>query len=156
MSSGKFSRICRDLSQFGESITFACTKEGIKFSASGDYGSGKFSYTFYKWGNDIEYTFYILYTYICLVNYSCSSHFLQPSLLALYTTTDENLLNNLVSNKEYIFETFAFCSFEQRSCLVCTFFCLHLLLIKTYAACDNQIQILCRICWIHLYIQIFI
>ncbi|CAL7943323.1 unnamed protein product [Xylocopa violacea] len=38
MPSQEFSRICRDLSQFGESITFACTKEGIKFSASGDYG----------------------------------------------------------------------------------------------------------------------
>jgi len=41
MPSAEFTRICRDLSQFGESITFACTKEGIKFSASGDYGSGK-------------------------------------------------------------------------------------------------------------------
>lgn len=41
MPSGEFTRICRDLSQFGESITFACTKEGIKFSVSGDYGSGK-------------------------------------------------------------------------------------------------------------------
>ncbi|XP_029670160.1 proliferating cell nuclear antigen [Formica exsecta] len=39
MPSAEFTRICRDLSQFGESITFACTKEGIKFSASGDYGS---------------------------------------------------------------------------------------------------------------------
>jgi proliferating cell nuclear antigen len=42
MPSAEFTRICRDLSQFGESITFACTKEGIKFSASGDYGSGEF------------------------------------------------------------------------------------------------------------------
>lgn len=41
MPTAEFTRICRDLSQFGESITFACTKEGIKFSASGDYGSGK-------------------------------------------------------------------------------------------------------------------
>lgn len=40
MPSQEFSRICRDLSQFGESITFACSKEGIKFSASGDYGQG--------------------------------------------------------------------------------------------------------------------
>lgn len=38
MPSQEFSRICRDLSQFGESITFACSKEGIKFSASGDFG----------------------------------------------------------------------------------------------------------------------
>lgn len=42
MPSAEFTRICRDLSQFGESITFACTKEGIKFSVSGDYGSGKY------------------------------------------------------------------------------------------------------------------
>lgn len=40
MPSQEFSRICRDLSQFGESITFSCSKEGIKFSASGDYGQG--------------------------------------------------------------------------------------------------------------------
>ncbi|KYN32251.1 Proliferating cell nuclear antigen [Trachymyrmex septentrionalis] len=39
MPTAEFTRICRDLSQFGESITFACSKEGIKFSASGDYGS---------------------------------------------------------------------------------------------------------------------
>ncbi|XP_017888693.1 proliferating cell nuclear antigen-like isoform X2 [Ceratina calcarata] len=38
MPSQEFSRICRDLSQFGESITIACNKDGIKFSSSGDYG----------------------------------------------------------------------------------------------------------------------
>lgn len=36
----EFSRICRDLSQFGESIGITCTKDGIQFSASGDIGSG--------------------------------------------------------------------------------------------------------------------
>jgi len=41
MPSSEFARICRDLSQFGESIIIACTKEGIKFSTSGDIGSGK-------------------------------------------------------------------------------------------------------------------
>lgn len=39
MPSSEFSRICRDLSQFGESVTIACTKEGVRFSASGDIGS---------------------------------------------------------------------------------------------------------------------
>lgn len=49
MPSQEFSRICRDLSQFGESITFACSKEGIKFSASGDYGQGiPISFLYYK------------------------------------------------------------------------------------------------------------
>ena len=30
----------RDLSQFGESVVISCTKEGVKFSASGDIGTG--------------------------------------------------------------------------------------------------------------------
>lgn len=41
MPSQEFARICRDLSQFGEAITIACSKEGIKFSAAGDYGNGE-------------------------------------------------------------------------------------------------------------------
>lgn len=39
MPSGEFARICRDLSQFGESMVIACTKEGVRFSTSGDIGS---------------------------------------------------------------------------------------------------------------------
>ena len=39
MPSGEFARICRDLSQFGESIVIACTKEGVKFSAAGEIGT---------------------------------------------------------------------------------------------------------------------
>lgn len=39
MPSMEFARICRDLSQFGESVVICCTKEGVKFSASGDVGS---------------------------------------------------------------------------------------------------------------------
>merc|ERR1712179_8837 len=39
MPSGEFARGCRDLSQFGESIVIACTKEGVKFSAAGDIGT---------------------------------------------------------------------------------------------------------------------
>ena len=30
----------RDLSQFGESVVISCTKEGVKFSAAGDIGTG--------------------------------------------------------------------------------------------------------------------
>ena len=41
LPSGEFARICRDLSQFGESIVISCTKEGVKFSSAGDIGSGK-------------------------------------------------------------------------------------------------------------------
>lgn len=41
MPSAEFARICRDLSQFGESVIIACTKEGVKFSTTGDIGSGK-------------------------------------------------------------------------------------------------------------------
>lgn len=39
MPSAEFARICRDLSNFGESICIACTKEGIKFYAAGDIGT---------------------------------------------------------------------------------------------------------------------
>nr|CAD7201526.1 unnamed protein product [Timema douglasi] len=39
MPSAEFARICRDLAQFGESVVIACTKEGVKFSTSGDIGS---------------------------------------------------------------------------------------------------------------------
>ncbi|XP_067139045.1 proliferating cell nuclear antigen-like [Centruroides vittatus] len=40
MPSVEFQRICRDLSQIGDSVTISCTKDGVKFSASGDLGSG--------------------------------------------------------------------------------------------------------------------
>jgi len=40
MPAGEFQRICRDLSQISDSVTICCTKEGIKFSAAGDLGSG--------------------------------------------------------------------------------------------------------------------
>jgi proliferating cell nuclear antigen len=40
MPSGEFARIIRDLSQFGESITIACSKAGVKFSSTGDIGTG--------------------------------------------------------------------------------------------------------------------
>ncbi len=33
-------RIIKDLSQFGESVSIACTKEGVRFSAAGDIGVG--------------------------------------------------------------------------------------------------------------------
>jgi len=40
MPSGQWARIVRDLSQFGESIAIACTKQGVKFSSTGDIGTG--------------------------------------------------------------------------------------------------------------------
>lgn len=39
MPSAEFARICRDLAQFGESVIVTCSKDGVKFSASGDAGS---------------------------------------------------------------------------------------------------------------------
>ncbi|XP_067001349.1 proliferating cell nuclear antigen [Anabrus simplex] len=39
MPSTEFARICRDLSQFGESVVISCSKEGVKFSSAGDIGS---------------------------------------------------------------------------------------------------------------------
>lgn len=67
MPSQEFSRICRDLSQFGESITFACSKEGIKFSASGDYGQGISFFYVIKRNDRKDYTNLFLYVnYIIL------------------------------------------------------------------------------------------
>jgi len=40
MPSAEFQRICRDLSQIGDTVVICCTKEGIKFSCSGDLGTG--------------------------------------------------------------------------------------------------------------------
>ena len=40
LPSSEFSRICRDLSQFGDTVTICCTKDGIRFSCQGEIGSG--------------------------------------------------------------------------------------------------------------------
>jgi len=40
MPSAEFQRICRDLSQLGESVVIECDKEGVQFSAQGDIGTG--------------------------------------------------------------------------------------------------------------------
>jgi len=40
MPAGEFQRICRDLSQLGDSVVIACTKDGVKFSATGELGTG--------------------------------------------------------------------------------------------------------------------
>merc|ERR1719494_1774634 len=40
MPSAEFQRVVRDLSQFGDSVNICCTKDGVKFSASGDIGTG--------------------------------------------------------------------------------------------------------------------
>jgi proliferating cell nuclear antigen len=40
MSSAEFSRICRDLSALGESVKIEASKEGVRFSADGEVGTG--------------------------------------------------------------------------------------------------------------------
>jgi len=40
MPSGEFQRICRDLAAIGDTVTISATKQGVKFSVSGDIGSG--------------------------------------------------------------------------------------------------------------------
>lgn len=40
MPSGEYARIVRDLAQFGDSIAIACSKQGVKFSATGEIGTG--------------------------------------------------------------------------------------------------------------------
>jgi proliferating cell nuclear antigen len=40
MPSSEFQRICRDLALLGDSVNISVSKEGVKFSTSGDVGSG--------------------------------------------------------------------------------------------------------------------
>merc|ERR1711976_1103919 len=40
LPSGEFQKICRDLKEFGETMQMSASKEGLKFSVSGDVGSG--------------------------------------------------------------------------------------------------------------------
>uniref|UniRef100_A0A8C7Q5V3 DNA sliding clamp PCNA n=1 Tax=Oncorhynchus mykiss TaxID=8022 RepID=A0A8C7Q5V3_ONCMY len=40
MPSGEFARICRDLSQIGDAVMISCAKDGVKFSATGELGTG--------------------------------------------------------------------------------------------------------------------
>ncbi|XP_067670767.1 proliferating cell nuclear antigen-like [Haliotis asinina] len=40
LPAAEFQRICRDLSQIGDSVVISCAKEGVSFSASGDLGTG--------------------------------------------------------------------------------------------------------------------
>lgn len=41
MSSGEFSRICRDLGSLGESVKIEVSKEGVNFSTEGEIGNAK-------------------------------------------------------------------------------------------------------------------
>jgi len=40
MPSSEFQKICRDMSAFGDTMTINCSKDGIKFTVSGDIGTG--------------------------------------------------------------------------------------------------------------------
>nr|AZR43728.1 proliferating cell nuclear antigen [Gymnodinium aureolum] len=40
MPSAEFQKVCRDLKEFGETMQLSASKEGLKFSVSGDVGSG--------------------------------------------------------------------------------------------------------------------
>merc|ERR1711904_729775 len=40
LPSGEFQKVCRDLKEFGETMTLTATKEGVKFSVAGDVGNG--------------------------------------------------------------------------------------------------------------------
>lgn len=45
MPSGEFQRICRDLSNIGESVNITVVKGGVDFSAKGDIGNAKIHVT---------------------------------------------------------------------------------------------------------------
>lgn len=41
MPSAEFARVCRDLSNFGESVSICATKDGLAFAVKGDSSNGK-------------------------------------------------------------------------------------------------------------------
>ena len=45
MPSGEFQRICRDLSNIGESVNITVVKGGVDFGAKGDIGNAKIHIT---------------------------------------------------------------------------------------------------------------
>ena len=45
MPSSEFARICKDLSNIGESVQITVTKGGVTFSAKGDIGNAKINLT---------------------------------------------------------------------------------------------------------------
>jgi proliferating cell nuclear antigen len=45
MPSAEFQRICRDLSNIGESVNITIVKSGVDFSARGDVGTAKIHLT---------------------------------------------------------------------------------------------------------------
>ena len=61
MPSSELQRICRDLSNFGDSVNISCTKDGVSFSASGDLGSGRITlrqnYSVDKEDEQVSFTF---------------------------------------------------------------------------------------------------
>ena len=44
LPSDEFQRICRDLSAIGDTVTISITKEGVKFSVSGDIVYGEMTF----------------------------------------------------------------------------------------------------------------
>lgn len=53
MPSSEFSRVCRDLSNFGESVTICVTKDGLKFSVKGDSSNGMCESSILAWLLDV-------------------------------------------------------------------------------------------------------
>lgn len=45
MPSSKFSRICRDLNQIGDNVSISCVKDSVRFSITGDLGTGSVNLT---------------------------------------------------------------------------------------------------------------
>jgi proliferating cell nuclear antigen len=43
MPSGEFQKICRDLNTLGDTVSIATTKDGVRFSVTGELGTGNIS-----------------------------------------------------------------------------------------------------------------
>lgn len=60
LPSGEFQKICRDLTIIGETVTIEASKEGVKFSVSGEMGNGNVCYFYQLLTNwDKKLTFFL-------------------------------------------------------------------------------------------------
>ena len=83
----------RDLSQFGESVVISCTKEGVKFSAAGDIGTGNIKLAQTANVDKEEEAVIIEMQEPVTLTFAC--RFLKVSLdvLKFYTLDDSNLVS---------------------------------------------------------------
>jgi hypothetical protein len=92
MPAGEFQKICSNLSTWGESVVIATKKNGVKFSVSGDLGSGNITIK-QSSSDDDEVLFSSLFYLICSL---CVAIF--PCLLFYCTSLESAFVFLLLSS----------------------------------------------------------